>query len=65
MDEAQRIEAELAEMYARLGVPPMKNEKNQKAIDKRQARILLESMNSMISDPNMSADDLLKAAGLA
>lgn len=64
MEEAQRIEAELAEMYARLGVPPMKNEKGQKAIDKRQARILIESMNNMVTDPNMSVDDMLKAAGL-
>lgn len=64
MDEAQRIANELAEQYKRLGVPPMKNEKGQKAIDKRQARILIESMNNMVTDPNMSVDDMLKAAGL-
>jgi len=64
MDETERIAAELAEMYKRLGVPPMQNEKGQKKIDKRQAKILLESMNNMVNDPNMSVDDMLKAAGV-
>ena len=61
MDDAQRIADELAEMYKRLGVPAMKNEKGQKAIDKRQAKMLLESM---VNDPNMSVDDMLRDAGL-
>lgn len=64
MNEAERIAAELAEMYERIGVPPMQNEKGQKKIDKRQAKILLESMNNMVNDPNMSVDDMLKAAGI-
>ena len=33
MDEAERIAKELAEMYKRYGVPPMKNEKGRKAIE--------------------------------
>lgn len=60
MDEAERIAKELNDMYKRLGVPPMKNEKNQRHIDKRQAELLMQAVN----DPNMSVDDLLKSAGL-